>query len=143
MIKTSLFVSLATIVLSNSALADDRSAILDTIRLLTDGVDTQDGAMLSDAFHEDAAIFATSPDGTELVALPAAAFAKVHAEKRFGGQTRSATVANLDITEGLIANAKVIAENDAVHYTYYLGLVKLDGDWKIQNFLQRSRPAGD
>ncbi|MEM7500801.1 MAG: nuclear transport factor 2 family protein [Pseudomonadota bacterium] len=143
MIKTSLFLSLAAIVLSNSALADDRSAILDTIRLLTDGVDTQDGAMLSDAFHEDAAIFATSPDGTELVALPAAAFAKVHAEKRFGGQTRSATVANLDITEGLIANAKVIAENDAVHYTYYLGLVKLDGDWKIQNFLQRSRPVDD
>lgn len=151
MMKTSLFVGLATIVMSgpalsdsalaDSALADDRSAILDTIRHLTDGVDTQDGAMLSNAFHEDAAIFATSPDGDELIALPAAAFAKVHAEKRFGGQKREATVASLDITEGLIANAKVVAENDDIYYTYYLGFVKLDGKWKIQSFLQRSRPA--
>ena len=124
-----------------SAFADDRSDILDVIERLTSGVDTQDGALLTQAFHGDAAIFATNPAGNDTISLSAATFAKVHADKQFGGVSRTVSVSDIDITDGLIANAKVIAKNSDLHYTYYLGFVKLDDEWRIQSFLQRARPA--
>ena len=132
---------LAGLVFSGLALADDRSEIADTINRLTKGIDEQDGDRLRSAFRDDASIFATNPAGDDLVSLTAEAFAQLHADGRFGGQQRRVSIDNVDITEGLIAQAKVIAQNDEVHYTYYLGFVKLEGEWKILNFLQRSRPA--
>lgn len=38
-------------------------------------------------------------------------------------------------------STNAVASNSRVYYVYYLGLTKIDGDWKIQTFLQRSRPA--
>lgn len=131
----------AACVFVNPVMADDRVHITQSIHRLTTGVDNQDGELLRRAFHDDAAIFATTPAGDALVTLTAESFAGVHADKRFGGQQRSVHIESLDVTDGLIAHAKVIAENDAVHYTYYLGFTKLDGTWRIQSFLQRSKPA--
>lgn len=137
-----LFGSFAVVcILGSPVMADDREHLTQSIHRLTNGVDDQDGELLRQAFHDDAAIFATNPAGDALVTLSAESFAGVHADKRFGGQQRSVRIESLDVTDGLIAHAKVIAENDAVHYTYYLGFTKLEGTWRIQSFLQRSKAA--
>lgn len=141
MTKTNIATLGLTLLLSNPLLADDQRDILDTIERLTSGVDTQNGDLLRQAFREDAAVFATNPSGDGIISLTADTFAQLHADKRFGGAERSVSVGDVDITDGLTAQAKVVAQNAELHYTYYLSFVKLEGVWKIQSFLQRSRPT--
>ncbi len=126
--------------LSTVTLAHDTSEITTVIHKLTTGADLQDADMLLAAFREDASLFATNPAGDNLIAVTAAAFADMHGSKRFGGQQRDVVIEQIDISEELVASAKVLATNDEVHYTYYLTLTKVEGSWLIQTFLQRSRP---
>ena len=121
--------------------ADDRDDILQTIERFSEAVDNQDGAALRSAFHENAALFATNQAGDALVSMPADTFAKLHAEGRFGGQAREVQVNELHVVDGLLGNAVVVSRNAEVHYTYYLGVAKLNDSWKIQSLLQRSKPA--
>ena len=133
------FLCLMSVSVTKIASADDYSEIVETINNLTNGVDIQSGEQLQRAFHANAALFATSPAGDELINLSAEVFASLHEEKQFGGQERQVEIVQVDITDGLTAQAKVLAYNDQLHYTYYLSLAKLSGIWKIQNFLQRSK----
>ena len=124
---------------SPKVLANETDAIKVTIERLMEGVDQQDGALLSLSLAPNAGIFATSPDGSSIISVSAESFIELHATKKFGGQKRAVEIAYLDITDDLIATAKIVASNSDVHYTYYLGLVKSEGAWKVQTFLQRSR----
>ncbi len=121
--------------------ADDIAEISDTIHRLATGVDQQDDKTLLSVFRADAALFATNPTGDDLVVVSADKFAELHAQKRFGGQVRHVEIEYVDITDDLVAMAKVLATNERVHYTYYLGFTKVDGTWLVQTFLQRSRKA--
>lgn len=121
--------------------AHDTGEIVAVIEKLTAGVDAQDAALLQEAFSEDAALFATRPDGDGMITLSASAFAAAHGNKQFGGQQRNVTIEYVDIADDLVAVAKVLAANEQLHYTYYLGFSKIDGAWRIQTFLQRSRMA--
>lgn len=122
------------------ASAQERAPIEAVIMALMTGIDQQDGPAIASALHENAAMRATNPDGTDVVAVSAADFAELHASGRFGGQAREVQIEGLHIDDGLVANARVTASNASVHYTYYLGLVRIGGAWKIHTFLQRSRP---
>jgi len=75
-----------------------------------------------------------------MISVSTETFVELHASRKFGGQQRSVVIQRVDVTDDLIATAKVVASNDEVHYTYYLGLVKVNGEWMVQTFLQRSRP---
>ncbi len=104
-----------------------------------EGVDRQDAGLLSQSLAPNAGIFATSPDGSSIISVSAESFIELHATKKFGGQKRSVEIAHLDVTDDLIATVKIVASNSDVYYTYYLGLVKSEGAWRVQTFLQRSR----
>ena len=116
-------------------------AIESVILALMAGIDQQDGSAINHAFDPQASLVATNPSGSDVVRVTAEEFAQLHAAGRFGGQERAVSISTIDVTDDLVANAKVIAENDRVHYTYYLGFAKTNGRWVIHSMLQRSRPA--
>jgi hypothetical protein len=138
-LKALTLLACAALCFSSEVSADETSEIHAVIHKLTTGVDQQDKALLLEAFREDAALFATNPAGDGLIAVAAGAFADMHESGRFGGQQREVVIESVDITEGLVAAAKVVASTEQVHYIYYLGLTKVDGTWLVQTFLQRSR----
>lgn len=109
------------------------------IYALTKGQDMQDGPMISTAFTDDSYIAATSPGGDKTIVLTPSDFADAHQAKKFGGQDRETEIVYVDVTDDLIATAKVLAYNERVHYTYYLTFTKTSGDWVIQSYLQRSK----
>ena len=136
-----LLATLSIVVTSATALlANETDSIKATIMKLMQGIDHQEASMLYASLLTNAGIFATNPAGDSMVSVSAETFVELHASKKFGGQTRSVLIERVDVTEDLIAAAKVVAFNDEVHYTYYLGLVKVNGEWMVQTFLQRSRP---
>ena len=107
---------------------------------LMQGIDRQEASTLHSSLLTNAGIFATNPAGDSMISVSTETFIELHASKKFGGQPRSVVIERVDVTDELIAAAKVLAFNDEVHYTYYLGLVKVNGEWMVQTFLQRSRP---
>ncbi len=116
---------------------EDHQAIKKIIEGLTKGIDQQNGAMIKNTFRESSGLFATRKG--EVMALPYTDFADLHEAKKFGGRDRTVTVQDLDVTDGLVASAKVLAEDQKVHYTYYLTFSKVEGSWLIQSFLQHSK----
>lgn len=139
MLLRPLIVSGFLIVASAANAAAQSPEIEGVIQGLMTAIDTQNGPGIAAAFDEDAALLATTPDGNGIVVVTTAAFAEMHASGSYGGQPREVTIQGVDIADNLIANARVTASNATVHYTYYLGLVRLDGQWKIHSLIQRSR----
>ena len=123
------------------ATAQASASVEAVIMGLMTGIDQQDGGAIAAAFHGDAALLATTPDGQGVVAVSAADFAELHASGQFGGQTRDVVIHSIVVADDLIASAHVTASNSRVHYTYFLGFVRLNGQWEIRTFLQRSRPT--
>lgn len=116
---------------------NDKEDIKQVITDLVKGIDEQDGDRILRTFRENATLQATNQG--KIIAVPYDQFAKMHASKRFGGRQREMTIESIDITDGIIANAKVVAQDDVVHYVYYLNLSKTDGKWLIQGFMQHSK----
>ena len=119
--------------------AEKNASVDAVVRAFALAVDQQDGVVLREVFRPDAAIFATNPAGDALINVSAGDFARLHEEKRFGGAERRVVIDSVAIVDDLLANVKLRAFNDSLHYTYFLGLAKLNGEWQIQTFLQRSR----
>lgn len=119
--------------------AHDTEAIREVIRTFASGVDEHDGDRLRQVLSDNAALFATNPAGDALIVVSPEQFADLHEQKRFGGQPRELSIDDIHVTDNLVANATARAFNAELRYTYYLGLVRLNGEWKIQTLLQRSR----
>ena len=119
---------------------EDTKAVKSVINKLVQGVDTQDGKMLMDAFHTTSGLFAFTPDGSSMLTVTAEQFAGMHASGKFGGRKREMKIKSLEINEeGLIASAVVHAYDSKVFYDYRLTFFKIDGKWAIVSFGQRSR----
>ncbi len=116
----------------------DETAIKKTIFNLVKGQDLQNGNQITSAFRQEASIFATH-QGTKILSLPVAKFAAVHESKQFGGHKREMSIESISISDDIIASAKVIAENQKVHYVYYLTLTNVENKWLIQSYLQHSK----
>lgn len=117
----------------------DKEKITKVIETFSEGIDTQNATMIENVFAKDVGLFATSPDGKNIITMPAAQFAKLHGEGKFGGRARTLEIEYLDVTDNLVATAKVIASDEKVHYTYYLSFFKNGEHWLIQTMLQRSK----
>ena len=118
----------------------DETEIKKVIESFVKGVDNQNGEEIIKTFYEGSTLFAFAPDGKKIILLPAEQFAKLHQEKKFGGQNRTFDIKDLSVTDGLQASANVDAYNEKVFYNYRLTFIKQDGKWLIVNMMQRSRP---
>ena len=130
------FVFLALNSNAQTTSSQNKKDIQKAIQNMVKGKDLQNGKMISDAFWDDIAIFATR--GPEILTVSRKQFIDLHETKRFGGHKRNYKIKHLTINDNGIANAIVIAEGDTIYYEYYLGLTKKNGQWKIQTYLQHS-----
>lgn len=115
----------------------DKTEIEVLITSLMKGVDKQNGDMILKTFRESATVQATNQGN--VISVDYKQFAEMHASKKFGGRDREVKIVSVDMTDGILGTAKVLAYDDKVHYTYYLNFSKIDGKWLIQNFLQHSK----
>jgi|GEM_PF-5387500 len=116
---------------------NDEAEIKKVIHQLLKGVDTQNGDMILEVFRDDATLQATNQG--KIISVDYKQYAELHASKKFGGKDREVKISTIDLTDGIVASAKVIAQNENLHYVYYLNFSNTDGKWLIQNFLQHSR----
>lgn len=116
---------------------NDKEQIKEVIQSLMKGVDLQDGDRILKTFRNDATLQATNQG--RIISVDYKQFAEMHASKKFGGRNRKVEISSVDITDGIMATAKVIAWDDKVHYVYYLNFSNTDGKWLIQSFLQHSK----
>ncbi|MEP5613076.1 MAG: nuclear transport factor 2 family protein [Cyclobacteriaceae bacterium] len=144
--KTRITTLLIALALSSSFIActqskGDENEIRAVIQGFSSGVDQQKGSMISDAFRDGAGFYATNNRDKVLSVTPTQ-LADMHEAKKFGGRERKLSIKNVDITDDIVASAKVIAEDDVVYYAYYVTLSKIDGKWLIQSVLQHSKKKG-
>lgn len=141
--KTSITTFLIAAALSSSFVActqskSDENDIRAVIEGFSSGVDKQMGSMISDAFREGAGFYATN-NRDKIISVTPVQLAEMHQAKKFGGRERKLTIKSVDITDDIVASAKVIAQDNMVHYTYYVTLSKIEGKWLIQSVLQHSK----
>ncbi len=116
---------------------NDESDIKKVVMALMNGVDQQNGDMIIKTFRDNATVQATNQG--KIISVDYKQFAEMHASKRFGGRDRKVEIESVEVTDGIMARAKIIAYDDKVHYVYYLNFSNTDGQWLIQNFLQHSK----
>ncbi|MEP1095829.1 MAG: nuclear transport factor 2 family protein [Cyclobacteriaceae bacterium] len=141
--KTRITTFLVAIALSSSFVActqskSDESEIRAVIEGFSSGVDQQKGIMISDAFREGAGFYATN-NRDKIISVTPTQLADMHDAKKFGGRKRNLSIEEVDITDDIVASAKVIAQDDVVYYAYYVTLSKIEGKWLIQSVLQHSK----
>lgn len=117
---------------------NEKDEIKRVISEFTNGGDQQSGTMISNAFRDGAGFYATNNRDKVLSVTPIQ-LAEMHEAKKFGGRVRKVTIENVEIDDNIIGFAKVIAEDDVVHYVYYITLSRIDEKWLIQSVLQHSK----
>ena len=117
---------------------NDESEIRAVIEGFSAGVDKQKGDMIANAFREGAGFYATN-NRDKIISVTPTQLAEMHQAKKFGGRDRKLTIKSVDITDDIVASAKVIAQDDVVYYAYYVTLSKIEGKWLIQSVLQHSK----
>lgn len=136
--KKLMIISLCSMLMTwNMADVNDKVEIEKLIYQLMKGVDTQDGELILAVFRSDATLQATNQG--KIISVDYKQYAELHNSKKFGGQKREVEISNIDLTDGIIASAKVIAQNESLHYVYYLNFSNTDGKWLIQGFLQHAK----
>ena len=118
----------------------DEVAITKIIETFVKGIDEQDGEKIAKTFYEGSSLNAFAPDGKKIITVSSEQFAKLHQDKKFGGQVREVKIKHLTVTDKLQASASVDAFNEKVFYNYRLTFIKQDGKWLIISMMQRSRP---
>ncbi|WP_208501924.1 nuclear transport factor 2 family protein [Roseivirga sp. E12] len=135
--KIMMMLACSLITMTSMAKTGDKGDIEKVITTLMKGVDHQKGDEILKTFRENATVQATNQG--KIISVDYKQFAAMHASKKFGGRDRSVEIVSVDITDGIMATAKVVAQDDKVHYVYYLNLSNTDGKWLIQSFLQHSK----
>lgn len=130
-------------VLSSSFIAqsqsnDDKEKIEKVIQKFSSGVDKQMGKMILETFRDGAGYYATN-NRDKILSVTPTQLAELHEAKRFGGRDRQLAISNIEISDDIVAVAKAIAQDDVVHYVYYITLSKIGGNWLIQSVLQHSK----
>lgn len=136
-----LLIVAATVFSSSTVYAQtegDAAKIKKVITQFSDGVDQQSGRLILSSFRDSAGFYATN-NGDKVLSVTPAKLADLHQAKKFGGRDRDLTIEQLDIEDGIVAAAKVIAEDEKVFYVYYINLSKIDDNWLIQSVLQHSK----
>ena len=118
----------------------DENEVRKLINNFIKGIDKQKGEQIIRTFYEGSSLYAFAPDGKKIITVSAKDFARLHEEKKFGGQERKLEIKDLTITDGILASANVTASNETVFYNYRLTFIKQEGKWLILNMMQRSRP---
>jgi hypothetical protein len=109
----------------------DEAAIRETVQVYLHGLKFNDVESLKKAFYPEARLFFVKKNG-ELGQLTQEQWYegfKGSAGKEEQGELQ---VAALDVT-GTIASVKVEEDYPTSHYTDYVSLLKLNGEWKIVN----------
>lgn len=133
---------LSSISYSQDVTHNEKEKITMVIKTFSEGIDTQNAEKIESTFMNDFIFHGTRPDGKSLVSLSGTDLAKAHAAGRFGGRARTVRIEYLDITENMIASAKVVAYDKKVHYTYYITFFKEGDKWLMRTILQRSKMLG-
>lgn len=111
--------------------ADDEAAIRAVVQLYFDGIIQYDEDALRKAFHPDAQVIGSKRDGE----LEWAAFQDwvLYTRGKAPDPTgRNNTIVSVDIS-GAAATVKTELDWPNIHYTDYLSLLKIDGEWRIVN----------
>lgn len=109
----------------------DEAAIRETVQQYLHGLKFNDVESLKKAFYPEAKLFFVKKNG-ELGQLTQAQWYegfKGSAGKEEQGELQ---IAALDVT-GTVASVKVEEDYPTSHYTDYVSLLKLNGEWKIVN----------
>jgi hypothetical protein len=118
----------------------DESMVRETIQHYLHGLKFNDVESLKRAFYPDAKLFFVKKNGSlgELTQTEWYEGFKANAGKEEKGDLG---IASVDIT-GTTASVKVEEDYPDSHYTDYVSLLKLNGEWKIVNkvFYARSKP---
>ncbi|HEY1679515.1 MAG TPA: nuclear transport factor 2 family protein [Candidatus Sulfotelmatobacter sp.] len=109
----------------------DEAAIRETVQEYLHGLKFNDVESLKKAFYPEAKLFFVKKNGQ---------LGQLTQEQWYGGFKGSAgkeeqgelQIAALDVT-GTIASVKVEEDYPTSHYTDYVSLLKLNGEWKIVN----------
>lgn len=137
-------VSLLVLAVLSSAHAVDSkqnpedAAILQTVQHYLHGLKFNDVESLKKAFYPEAKLFFVKKNG-ELGQLSQAEWYegfKSIAGKEEEGDLR---VASIDVS-GNVASAKIEEDYPKSHYTDYVSLLKLNGEWKIVNKIYFASP---
>lgn len=140
-IMNMLLIVAATLVSSSTAYSQaesDERMIKKVITQFSSGVDQQSGHLILSSFRDGAGFYATNNRDKVLSVTPTK-LADLHEAKKFGGRDRELNFEQLDITDGIVATVKVIAQDEKVFYVYYMNLSKIDDSWLIQSVLQHSK----
>ncbi len=118
----------------------DEASVRQAIQHYLHGLKFNDVESLKQAFYPDAKLFFVKKNGSlgQLTQNDWYEGFKANAGKEEKG---SLEIASVDIT-GTIASVKVEEDYPDSHYTDYVSLLKLNGEWKIVNkvFYARSKP---
>jgi hypothetical protein len=109
----------------------DETAVCETVQVYLHGLKFNEVESLKKAFYPDAKLFFVKKNGT-LGQLTQAEWYdgfKANAGKEEMGNLE---IASVDVT-GNAASVKVEEDYPGSHYTDYVALLKLNGDWKIVN----------
>jgi hypothetical protein len=115
----------------------DEAAVRETVQQYLHGLKFNDIESLKKAFYPDAKLFFVKKNG-ELGQLTQEQWYegfKGSAGKEEQGELQ---IAALDVT-GTVASVKVEEDYPTSHYTDYVSLLKLNGEWKIVNKVFYSR----
>lgn len=110
---------------------DDEAAVRAVVQLYFDGIIKYDEEALRKAFHPDAQVIGSKRDGElEWDAFQDwVLYTRGTAPDPTG---RNNTIASVDIS-GRAATVKTELDWPNIHYTDYLSLLKIDGEWRIVN----------
>ena len=112
--------------------AHDEEAVKETVQRYFDGIMHYDAEALREAFHPEARLVASLPNGRVYDAPfeQWVQFTERTAPQDLTGYKN--TIVSIDIA-GNAAVAKTDLDWPTVHYVDYLSLLKIDGAWKIVN----------
>jgi Putative lumazine-binding len=117
----------------------DESLVRETIQHYLHGLKFNDVESLKKAFYPDSKLFFVKKNGSlgQLTQTDWYEGFKANAGKEEEGDLQ---IASVDVT-GTIASVKVEEDYPGSHYTDYVSLLKLDGEWRIVNkvFYARSK----
>ena len=117
----------------------DESLVRETIQHYLHGLKFNDVESLKKAFYPDAKLFFVKKNGSlgQLTQTDWYEGFKANAGKEEEGDLQ---IASVDVT-GTVASVKVEEDYPGSHYTDYVSLLKLDGEWRIVNkvFYARSK----
>ncbi len=121
-------------------LKKDEEAIRAVIQLYFDGIIKYDEEALRKAFHPKANVIGTTNEGA-VEWEPFQEWVVYTRGKAPDPAGRNNAIVSIDIT-GRAAVVKTALAWPSVHYTDYLSLLKIDGEWKIVNKIwHREKPS--